>query len=189
LVVLGGSGGASTLNENVPRALYKVRTELAGWEIVHQSGEADLQQTRELYRKLSLQATVVAFLDQMPPVLAASSLAVCRAGGTTLAELAAAGVPALLVPYPHAAGNHQRQNADVFSSAGGSITLDQRELPGRLDDHLADALSRVLGDAAGRQRMSAAMRRLARPQAAAEVADLILQIVQRPSERVVPTAA
>ncbi len=100
LLVLGGSGGARSLNENVPRALYKIRHLLADWQIVHQSGEADLEATRELYRKFAIEADVSAFWPDMPALIGGSSLAVCRAGGTTLAELSAAGAPALLVPYP-----------------------------------------------------------------------------------------
>ena len=84
LVVLGGSGGARSLNENVPRALYKIRHLLAGWEILHQSGEADVESTRDLYRKFALEARVEAFWADLPLLLADSSLAICRAGGTTL---------------------------------------------------------------------------------------------------------
>ena len=120
LIVLGGSGGARSLNENVPRALYKIRHLLTGWKILHQSGEADLESTRELYRKFALEARVEAFWPELPRLLAGSSLAVCRAGGTTLAELAAAATPAVLLPYPHAADDHQRKNADVFVAAGAA---------------------------------------------------------------------
>jgi len=117
----------------------------------------------------------------MPDVLAASDLAVCRAGGTTLAELAAAGLPAVLLPYPNATDDHQRRNAEVFTRAGGCVTLDECRLPGRLDSCLAEAIGRLLGDPHHRARMSAAMRRLARPDAAAEVAALILEEVRRRS--------
>ena len=119
LVVLGGSGGARSLNENVPRALYKIRHLLTGWEILHQSGEADVESTRDLYRKFALEARVEAFWPELPALLAGSSLAVCRAGGTTLAELSAAATPAVLLPYPHATDDHQRKNADDFRRRGG----------------------------------------------------------------------
>ena len=120
LIVLGGSGGARSLNENVPRALYKIRHLLTGWEILHQSGEADVEATRELYRKFALEARVEAFWPDLPVLLAGSSLAICRAGGTTLAELSAAATPAVLLPYPHAADDHQRKNADIFVAAGAA---------------------------------------------------------------------
>ena len=84
-----------------------IRRELAGWEIVHQAGEAGVEATRSLYGKLGLDAMVVPFLRNMDRVLGQTDLAVCRAGGSTLAELAAVGVPAVLLPYPHATNDHQ----------------------------------------------------------------------------------
>ncbi|OHB70953.1 MAG: hypothetical protein A2V70_03975 [Planctomycetes bacterium RBG_13_63_9] len=189
LVVLGGSGGAQSLNESVPRALYKTRRRLTGWQIIHQSGEAGLERTRELYRKLDLRATVAAFIDGLPRLLTATDLAVCRAGGTTLAELAAAGVPAVLLPYPHAADDHQRRNAKVYADAGGAVALDGRELSGRLDDHLADVLSELLDDPGRRAGMVAAMGRLARPRAASDVAERIIEVVGHSAEQSAPRAA
>ena len=177
LVVLGGSGGARSLNENVPRALYKIRHLLTGWEILHQSGEADVESTRELYHKFALEARVEAFWPELPVLLAGSSLAICRAGGTTLAELSAAATPAVLLPYPHAADDHQRKNAEIFVATGAARLLDEREIGGRLDDHLAELLGRVLSDADGRAIMAHAMRRMARPQAAGHVATLIWSLV------------
>jgi UDP-N-acetylglucosamine--N-acetylmuramyl-(pentapeptide) pyrophosphoryl-undecaprenol N-acetylglucosamine transferase len=189
LLVLGGSNGARSINQSVPRALYKLGADLAGWEIVHQSGRTELDATRQLYRKLGLEATVAGFIDRMPEVLAASDLAVCRAGGTTLAELAAAGLPAVLLPLPRATDDHQRRNAEVFTKSGGSITVDECRLPGRLDDHLAETIRKLLRDPHQRARMAVAMRRLARPNAAAEVAALILEEVRRRSPRSLPAAA
>ena len=135
------AAGPEPLNENVPRAIYKAGAALAGWQVLHQAGEAELAATRQLYEKLGLEAVVCGFASNLPAVLSASHLAVCRAGGTTLAELAAAGVPAILLPYPHAADDHQRKNAEVFVAAGGAVLLDEREVPGRLDDHLAAVLA------------------------------------------------
>lgn len=179
LVVLGGSGGARSLNQYVPLALCKLGARLRGWKIVHQSGRADLRPTRQLYAKLGLKAVVASFVLNMPEVLARADLAVCRAGGTTLAELAASGVPAVLLPYPHATDDHQRKNADVFAGSGASLILDQRELPGRLDNHLAAAVSRLVGSAARRAAMSEAMRRLAQPDATWDVATMVRQVAQQ----------
>ena len=158
LIVLGGSGGARSLNENVPRALYKIRHLLNGWEILHQTGEGGVESTRELYRKFALEARVDAFWPDLPGLLAGSSLAVCRAGGTTLAELSAAATPAVLLPYPQAANNHQRKNANVYVAAGAACLLDEREVTGRLDDRLAELLDRVFNDSNGRAIMAHAMR-------------------------------
>jgi UDP-N-acetylglucosamine--N-acetylmuramyl-(pentapeptide) pyrophosphoryl-undecaprenol N-acetylglucosamine transferase len=183
LLILGGSGGARALNESAPRALYKVRQQLQGWRVVHQSGEAGLEATRTLYDKLALQATVVPFLPNMPALLAATDLAVCRAGGTTLAELAAAGVPAVLLPYPQATDDHQLANARLYAAHGGCVTIDERDVTGRLDDCLAEMLCFVLANDGLRQRMAAAISELARPNAAADVAGLIWSIVSSRSRR------
>ncbi len=177
------------MNENVPRALYKVRRLLGGWEILHQSGEADLEATRELYRKFDVEARVEAFWPDLPVLLAGSSLAICRAGGTTLAELAAAATPAVLLPYPHATDDHQRKNADIFAAAGAAHLVDECEITGRLDDHLAELLGRLLIDADGRAIMGQAMHRMARPHAAAHVATLIWSLVSSQARTVRATAA
>jgi UDP-N-acetylglucosamine--N-acetylmuramyl-(pentapeptide) pyrophosphoryl-undecaprenol N-acetylglucosamine transferase len=177
LLVLGGSGGARSLNENVPKALYKIRRQLSNWQIVHQSGEADREATESLYRKFDLPAAVVPFVGDMPGTLSETDLAVCRAGGTTLAELSVMGVPAVLLPYPHAADDHQAANARHFSAGGGCVTIDEREISDRLDDRLADMLCFLLANDALRRRMSASMLELAKPSATADVAELVWSIV------------
>ncbi|MEN6457739.1 MAG: UDP-N-acetylglucosamine--N-acetylmuramyl-(pentapeptide) pyrophosphoryl-undecaprenol N-acetylglucosamine transferase [Thermoguttaceae bacterium] len=188
LLILGGSGGASPLNERVPPALYKVRQLLQGWRIVHQSGEAGLEATRSLYGKLGLQAQVEPFLTDMPHVLAATELAICRPGGTTLAELAVMGVPALLLPHCQSADDYQVQNARAFAARGGCVTIDERQMPGHLDDHVADVLCFVLANSRLRREMSAAMRDMARPFAAQDVAELVWSLVASCSRRAEPAA-
>jgi UDP-N-acetylglucosamine--N-acetylmuramyl-(pentapeptide) pyrophosphoryl-undecaprenol N-acetylglucosamine transferase len=177
LIVLGGSGGARSLNDNVPRALYKIRHLLTGWRIVHQSGEADVEPTRELYRKFALDAEVGAFWADLPAMIAGSSLAISRAGGTTLAELSAVGIPALLIPFPNAADDHQRKNAEIYVAAGAAQMLDERDVTGRLDDQLAEALGRLVTDAAVREGLSRNMLQMARPRAATHVATLVWSLV------------
>jgi UDP-N-acetylglucosamine--N-acetylmuramyl-(pentapeptide) pyrophosphoryl-undecaprenol N-acetylglucosamine transferase len=190
LLIFGGSSGARSLNENVPRALCRLGPRIAGWRIVHQAGESDVEATRQLYRKLALEATVVDFIADIPEVLAASTLAICRCGGTTLAELAVAGVPAVLVPYPHASDDHQRRNAEVLAAADAAVIVDERSLPGGLDGQLAVAISPLLDSPDRRGQMSLAIRRLARPDAAAWVATLIRwYAVERPRRLALPAAA
>jgi UDP-N-acetylglucosamine--N-acetylmuramyl-(pentapeptide) pyrophosphoryl-undecaprenol N-acetylglucosamine transferase len=186
LIVLGGSGGARSLNENVPKALHKIRDQLAGWKIMHQTGAADLDATRELYRKLALDAEVAALWTDVREMLPHAGLAVCRAGGTTLAELAVAGVPAVLLPYPNAAENHQRKNAAVFASAGAASMVDEIDPEGRLDDRLAEALAMTIGFDAAREGMSQAMQRMAQPDAAAQAAKLIWSVFSSQAKRVRP---
>lgn len=183
LLVLGGSGGAELLNRCVPRALYHVREHLEGGEIVHQAGPAGAAATEALYRKFGLDAEVVPFVVDMPRMLSWTGLAVSRAGGSTLAELAAASVPTVLLPYPHATGDHQRKNAEVFRDAGGCLLVDQRDMAGRLEPALVEAFRGLLADRPRRQRMSQMIGRLARPNAAAEVAQIIEGLIGQSSRR------
>ena len=182
LLVLGGSGGARALNENVPRALGRLGRRLAGWSVVHQSGAAGFDATRRLYQQLGVPATVVPFVADVPRALAASDLAVCRAGGTTLAELAAAGVPGVLVPYSHAADDHQRRNAEAYAASGGCLVVEQRGPAGPLDARLAETLAALVPDARLRRAMSRSLRRLARPRAAEDVTGLIGRLCCRVRE-------
>ncbi len=183
LLILGGSGGSQTLNQHVPRALYKLPQALAGWRIVHQTGPRDYEATVALYRKLDVPALVAPFVERIQPVLHHTDLAISRAGGTTLAELAAAGVPAVLLPFPHAADNHQRRNADVFAAAGAAQIVDQREVAGRLDNALAESLSGLLLDPYRRRLMSDRMHQLAHPYAAWHVATMVQQLAEAARER------
>jgi len=179
LLVLGGSGGARALNEHVPPAIYKAQAVLAGWEILHQTGERDCRSTAALYEKLGIAARVVPFFDDLPRWLAGADLAISRAGGSTLAELAICGVPAILLPYPRATGDHQRKNADVFVAAGAARIVDQREVIGRLDNALAQSLVELAGNPALRQQMAQRLARVARPDAARQVAQSIADILVR----------
>ena len=183
LLILGGSNGARSLNRHVPPALKRIGDKMPDWRIVRQSGAAELAATRGLYEQLHVRATVLPYIAQMPRVLKQTDLAISRAGGTTLAELAMAGLPAVLLPYPFATDNHQRRNADVLSAAGGCLTLDERDLAGRLEDRLADAISKLVTDEQKRNRMSASIARLAKPNAADEVAALVHDLGQ--PERIV----
>lgn len=183
LLVLGGSAGARSLNESVPRAIYKAGAALAGWSIVHQTGPRDVTATARLYAKFSLSARVTPFIDDMPGMLAATDLAVSRSGGTTLAELAACGVPAILLPFPQATDDHQRLNAEAFRAAGACRIIDERCVTGRLDDALAVELRGLVGDGGLRRGMAAAAERFARPAAARLVAAAVLRQFDRLGSR------
>jgi len=176
LFVVGGSGGARSLNENVPRALAKVRDRLRSWQIVHQAGPHEVASTRNRYRQFGLDATVAPFVAEMTRVLSHTRLAISRSGGTTLAEFAAAGIPAILLPYPAAVDDHQRRNADVFAAAGACLTLDERTVNGAIADNLAGAMSVLLSDPARLATMAAAARGLAQPDATWDIATVIRQV-------------
>jgi UDP-N-acetylglucosamine--N-acetylmuramyl-(pentapeptide) pyrophosphoryl-undecaprenol N-acetylglucosamine transferase len=174
LVVTGGSLGASALNAAVPEALARLKVVVDGWRIVHQTGEREVKDTRERYRQLGLAAEVTAFAD-LPSLLPRASLALCRAGGSTIAELLATGTPAVLCPYPHASDDHQRHNAAALGEACRVVEQQSPDFAGRL----ANELALLLGDAPLRARMSQAMLGQSRPRAACEVANLLLGFAQR----------
>ena len=161
----------------MPRALERLGTQLRGWQVVHQTGEGQLQQTINRYRTACVNALTISFIDEMAPVMFASDLVVCRAGGTTLAELALAGVPAVLVPYPRDVEAYQLANADVVATAGAATVIDESSLEEPLCDALVDHLAPLLVDDARREAMAAAMRSLASPDAAAEITDVIRDIL------------
>jgi UDP-N-acetylglucosamine--N-acetylmuramyl-(pentapeptide) pyrophosphoryl-undecaprenol N-acetylglucosamine transferase len=173
LVVLGGSSGGRSLNAAAPRALQQVADRLAGWQIVHQTGEGQLQETEDRYRENGTSALAVTYIDQIASVLFASDLVICRAGGVTLAELALAGVPAITIPYPDAVDDHQTANAKVFAAAGACRLIDESSQADALHEALARELDPLLRDAGLRSEMSRNMLRLAYPDAAADVARVI----------------
>jgi UDP-N-acetylglucosamine--N-acetylmuramyl-(pentapeptide) pyrophosphoryl-undecaprenol N-acetylglucosamine transferase len=187
LLVLGGSGGAETLNQFVPRSLYKLRDKLDGWQVIHQSGHRDFEAVGTLYRRLGVPAVVTPFLANLATLMIQADLAVSRAGGTVLAELAACGVPAVLVPYSRSADDHQRANAEVFARAGAACIVDERDPAVRLDDTLARHLAPLLHDQQQRRQMAHAMHRRARPDAAWQVATMIAGLL--PAALLRPAAA
>jgi UDP-N-acetylglucosamine--N-acetylmuramyl-(pentapeptide) pyrophosphoryl-undecaprenol N-acetylglucosamine transferase len=173
VLVLGGSQGAHAINvAMLTAAAGLVRG--GAVDLVHQTGPRDLELVRAEYGRQGVEARVEAFLDPVVEVMSAADLIVCRAGATTLAELAALGRPAVLVPLPTAADGHQRRNAEVLAFAGAAVVLDERGLtPDRLVSTVAGLLSAPDRLAA----MGAAMRRFARPDAAATVVSRALALV------------
>lgn len=127
LLVVGGSLGASALNKQVPRALA-LMSEESRPDVVHQSGEKHLQKLRENYAKAGVSAKTVAFIEDMAGELAKADVVVCRAGASTVTEIAAVGVGAIFVPYPHAVDDHQTVNAMYLVGSGAGRLLPQNEL-------------------------------------------------------------
>jgi len=168
VLVFGGSRGARAINEAVMAALPRLAA--AGWIWRHQTGAADRDRVAAAYAAARIEgAKVEAFVDDMPAALAAADLVVCRAGASTLAELACAGRAAILIPFPQAAHDHQRQNAGAFAAAGAARVLEQEKLTG---DRLAGEMQGLLADPKRVDAMAVAARTLARPDAAARLADL-----------------
>jgi len=173
LLVVGGSLGAKVLNETVPQALAK----LAPHErplVTHQTGAAQLDAVKAAYAAAGIDAEVLPFIDDMPRRLADCDLMLCRAGAITVSELCAAGVASILVPLIVSTTSHQRDNAEMMAAQGAARHLPQTELnPERLAGEL-----RAL-DRAALAAMADRARALARPQAAARVADLIENLSKR----------
>ncbi len=168
ILVLGGSQGARALNQVVPEALARVRPEEHGLRIVHQAGAAMCDEVASRYRDLGVDAEVVPFIDDMARAYERAALVVARAGATTLAELCAIGRPSVLIPFPHAADDHQGKNAEALAAAGAAECIREEALsPGGL----ADTLSALLDDGARRRRMAEAARKKGRPDAAATIVD------------------
>jgi UDP-N-acetylglucosamine--N-acetylmuramyl-(pentapeptide) pyrophosphoryl-undecaprenol N-acetylglucosamine transferase len=168
LLVFGGSQGARQLNEAMGEAAAELARRFpdGALEVFHQSGEADRERVAEAYAKAGLPAQVVAFEPDMPARYRWAHLAVCRAGALTVAELALAGLPALLVPYPYAADEHQAANARGLEHAGAARALDAKALRGA---HLVSAASELFADPPALAAMSRAARGQARPEAAAHI--------------------
>ena len=141
---------------------------------------------REGLARAGLAARVEPFLDRMDEEMNAASVIVCRAGSTTLAEIAAVGRAAILVPLPTATDDHQRRNAEALASAGAAEVLDQRELTGAT---LASRVLALLDDAPRRAQLAGAVKRFARPDAARVIVDRVFDIVKQPSAKGVPAGA
>jgi len=169
LLVFGGSRGARALNEALVEAIPRLAEMPGGIELLHQTGEEDLAKVREAYAGLGLTARVEPFIHDMAGAYAWCHAVVCRAGATTIAELASARRPALLVPFPFAAGAHQLANAKGLEALGAALCLEQKDLA---TESLVASL-RKLADPAARARMAKALGQAARPNAAAEIARLV----------------
>lgn len=184
LLVFGGSGGARSLNGAVVEALTALRSEIeqegggtlaALPPVVHQSGRALEAELRELYKDAGLETAVEVrpFIDDMGAAYASARLAVCRAGATSIAELAATGTPAVLIPLASSAGDHQMQNAQAVAEAGAAVVVADRD---GCAQELTGVLRELLSDATRLKSMAESARKLARPQAAQQVLDVIREV-------------
>jgi len=172
LLVIGGSRGARSLNRGVPAALAALADRPV--EVWHQTGTADLAATEAAYRALPLDARVTPFIEDMAAAYRWADLVVCRAGAITIAELTAAGVAAVLVPFPHAVDDHQTANARYLADAGAAVLLPDRELAA---GGLVPLLGSLLHERARLSDMANRARALAKPDAADTVARACLELM------------
>ena len=174
VLVLGGSQGARSLNRALPGILGALPPGTI--EVLHQTGRATLDETRTRYADASLAARVEPFIDDMARAYADADLVVCRAGALTIAELAAAGVASVLVPFPAAVDDHQTRNAEFLVEAGAALRVrDDADLA----RNLGAAVANLVRDRARLLAMARAARALAKPDAAARIADACLEEAAR----------
>ena len=174
VLICGGSQGAHAINVAMVEAAAQLAAGRPRLRVVHQTGERDVEMVRSAYRQAGIQADVEPFLFDMGWQLGQADLIVCRAGATTLAEIAAAGKPAILVPLPTATDDHQRKNAEALAASGAAEVLLQQDLTGRT---MAGRILALAADRARRAQMGAAARRLARPDAAKLIVDRALELI------------
>ena len=170
VLVVGGSLGAQALNEALPKALALLGED-ERHDVVHQSGKKHFDAVKGLYAQVGVRADIRAFLDDMAQQYADADVVICRAGALTVAELAAAGVASVLVPFPFAVDDHQTHNARFLSEQGAAILLPQKELS-------AERLAQLLRELTREKllAMAQAARGLAKPDATAQVAQICAEL-------------
>lgn len=175
LLVTGGSQGARAINDAIVEALPQLAEEKPRLTITHQTGESDYHKVRAAYLELDWHAEVKPFIEKMVAEFAHADLVICRAGATTVAELAAAGKPALMIPFPFAADDHQRKNAEAIEHAGAGRMILQAELT---PERLVQELLWLIRDPQQLARMADASKKLGHPDAAAKVVSLAEKIIE-----------
>jgi UDP-N-acetylglucosamine--N-acetylmuramyl-(pentapeptide) pyrophosphoryl-undecaprenol N-acetylglucosamine transferase len=174
ILIFGGSQGAHAINVAMVEAAPQLATHPGGLAITHQTGERDLELVRDGYRRAGIEARVEPFLFAMDREIKAADLVVCRAGATTIAELTTAGRPAVLVPLPTAADDHQRKNAEVLGVAGAAEVVEQKDLQGGA---LAVRILALVNAPDRLASMASAARTLARPDAVKVIADKAIELI------------
>jgi UDP-N-acetylglucosamine--N-acetylmuramyl-(pentapeptide) pyrophosphoryl-undecaprenol N-acetylglucosamine transferase len=173
LLVFGGSQGAAAINSAVIGALPQIRAAVPNIRIVHQTGERELAPTKAGYDQARVAAEVSAFITDMPRAFAEADLIVCRSGASTVAEITAAGKPAIFIPFPRAADDHQTRNAQALEKAGAALLIPQSQLTSEL---LAQNITGLLQDPTRLAKMSAAAKQLAHAGAGWEIAEMAAAI-------------
>ena len=176
VLVMGGSQGASGLNDLILSALPLLGERASAWQWIHLTGPKDFERVQKTYGVLGIRAVVQPFLAAMDLALGAASVSVSRSGASSLAEIAARRLPSLLVPYPAAADNHQWTNARAFEKTGAAILLGQADAA---PEEVVARRYRLMADVSARDGIQAALGRWHAPAAAERVADLMLAAIAR----------
>ena len=171
LLITGGSQGASAINNLMIKSAPVLSQRFPSLQFMHLTGSRDADSVEQAYAALGLKALVLPFLEKMELALGAATVAISRSGASSLAELAAMRLPAVLIPYPSATGNHQFHNARAFEASGAARLLEQKSAT---PDLLADLLCDLIERPGVRERMQTALAQWHTPQAAERIADVIL---------------
>jgi UDP-N-acetylglucosamine--N-acetylmuramyl-(pentapeptide) pyrophosphoryl-undecaprenol N-acetylglucosamine transferase len=173
LLVFGGSQGAHAINQVVMDSVADLRQRVPGIHIVHQTGERDYNDAQAAYANLGGSVEFYRFIDDMPSLFARADLLICRSGASTVAEVTAAGKPAVLVPFPRAADDHQKRNAEALERASAAVMLEESNLT---RDSLVEVVSKLFSEASRLQEMGDAARKLSHPNAARDIAAMAARL-------------
>jgi UDP-N-acetylglucosamine--N-acetylmuramyl-(pentapeptide) pyrophosphoryl-undecaprenol N-acetylglucosamine transferase len=179
LLVMGGSQGASGINDLVLSALPSLGNRAAAWQWLHLVGPNDAEKVTQAYAARGFKAVVKPFLAEMDLALGAATIAVSRAGASSLAEIAAMRLPSLLVPFPAAAGNHQFYNARAFEATGAARLLEQKNAT---QTKVTALLCELVEDPVARAKIQAALAPWHAPKAAEQIAENILSVISRSAD-------
>src|SRR6266700_1712629 len=170
-----GSHGAQAITQAMTAAMPDLSREIPGLRVIHQTGEGDYNGVPAAYARagVSAEVSVSPFIDDMPSAFAQADLLVCRSGASTVAEATAAGKPAIFVPFPRAADDHQRRNAEAIVEGGAAVLIAQSDLD---MVWLVETVSSLLKDAGRLRRMGDAARKLSHPNAARDIAELAARL-------------
>lgn len=175
VLIFGGSSGAQAINRTMVDALNHLSDLRDSIQFLHQTGDRDFENIRDAYRKTGVRGTVAPFIYQMAEAYAAADVVVSRAGATTLAELTAIGKPAILIPYPYAAGRHQEFNALKLREMGAAVVMPENDLKG---ETLAGAIRDIYQSSALQAEMKSASKGLGRPDACSKIVDIAMSLVR-----------
>ena len=181
ILVMGGSQGAGGINEMILSALPSLGNRSSTWQWLHLAGPKDVEKMEQAYAARGFKAVVKPFLTEMDMALGAATIAVSRAGASSLAEIAAMRLPSLLVPYPTAADNHQFFNAQAFEATGAARLLEQKNAT---SEKVAALLSELIEGPAARAKIQAALAQWHSPKAAEQIAEIMLAAIARQPEKV-----
>jgi UDP-N-acetylglucosamine--N-acetylmuramyl-(pentapeptide) pyrophosphoryl-undecaprenol N-acetylglucosamine transferase len=175
LLVFGGSQGARAINQAMIESLPGLRAKIPGIHIIHQTGQRDYERVLAAYQQSGISGEVHKFIDDMPAMFGRADLIVCRSGASTVGEITAAGKPAIFVPFPAAADDHQNVNARALERAGAAIVVEESNLEAA---YLVETIATLIGDARQLRSMSEAAKSLAHPQAVEEIVEMVAKLAR-----------